>query len=174
MPVRHDTDFSYIALELCDYSLETWLKQKEVKDLTEEDWRMKSVHLIGDLLHGLEHIHAKKMLHRDLKPQNLFVVQLTGGSQCLKIADFGLTRSLENGASTVHTAVDGTRHWLPKEVIVQMNESTASESTESESTTIESSDSGSSDNESTDSGSTDSEPTDRGQKIKYKQSGDMQ
>ena len=68
----------------------------------------------------------------------------------------------------------GTKHWLPKEVIVQMNAPTASESIESESTAIESSDSGSSDNESTDSGSTDSEPTDRGQKIKYKQSGDMQ
>lgn len=67
MPVIHDMSYSYIALELCDYSLETWLGQKEVKDLTDEDWRMQSVHLIGDLLRGLEHIHAKRMLHRDLK-----------------------------------------------------------------------------------------------------------
>ena len=77
MSVRHDTDFSYIALELCDYSLETWLKQKEVKDLTEEDWRMKSVHLIGDLLHGLEHMHANDMLHRDLKVGLTYVQFLT-------------------------------------------------------------------------------------------------
>ena len=67
MPVIHDMNYSYIALELCDYSLETLLGQKEVKDLTDEDWRMQSVHLIGDLLRGLEHIHAKRMLHRDLK-----------------------------------------------------------------------------------------------------------
>ena len=62
-----DSNYSYIAVELCDYTLEKWLKRKEVKDLTEEDWRMKSVQLTGDLLYGLEHMHTQKMLHRDIK-----------------------------------------------------------------------------------------------------------
>ena len=84
MPVIHDTNHSYIVLELCDYNLDEWLKREEVKDLTEEDWRMKSVHLIGDLLRGLEHMHAKDMLHRDLKVGLTCVHVLTFSSQhCL-------------------------------------------------------------------------------------------
>ena len=62
-----DNDYSYIALELCDYTIEKWFNLKEVKHETEENWKMKSVHLIGDLLCGLEHMHTHNMLHRDLK-----------------------------------------------------------------------------------------------------------
>ena len=62
-----DSKYSYIALELCDYTLEKLISRKEVKDVTKEDWWMKSVHLIGDLLSGLEHMHTQNMLHRDLK-----------------------------------------------------------------------------------------------------------
>ncbi|KAI0214696.1 hypothetical protein LSAT2_000181 [Lamellibrachia satsuma] len=168
MLIKQNT-VSYIALELCDYTLDKWISRKKVIDLTEDDWRMKSVHLIGDLLCGLEHMHTKKMLHRDLKPQNLFVVQLANGSQCLKIGDFDLCRGFENGASTVHTAAAGTKHWLPKEVIVQKNapsndatsdnESTDSESSAIQSTANESTTIGSTTNESTTIQSTDNEST---------------
>ena len=45
-----------------------------------------------------------------LQPQNLFVVKLANGSQCLKIGDFDLSRSLENDKSTVEAAFAGVLH----------------------------------------------------------------
>jgi serine/threonine protein kinase len=41
------------------------------------------------LLAGLEFCHANRVIHRDLKPQNLLI----GGGKRLKIADFGLARA---------------------------------------------------------------------------------
>ena len=63
----NDSEHSYIALELCDYTLEKLISRKEVKDVTKEDWWKTSFDLIGDLLCGLEHMHTQNMLHRDLK-----------------------------------------------------------------------------------------------------------
>jgi len=44
--------------------------------------------LLYQLLRGVDHIHKYKVLHRDLKPQNLLINK----DNILKIADFGLAR----------------------------------------------------------------------------------
>lgn len=51
------------------------------------------MNLFVQLLMGLNHIHAKKVIHRDLKPQNVFLTGLKG--DVVKIGDFGTSKILK-------------------------------------------------------------------------------
>ena len=42
------------------------------------------------MLQGIHYCHARRVLHRDMKPQNLLVDQV---HNVLKLADFGLARA---------------------------------------------------------------------------------
>jgi serine/threonine protein kinase len=52
----------------------------------------EAIRLLGQLCDGLGHAHAKKLVHRDVKPANLL---LRKSDQCLKITDFGIARAAE-------------------------------------------------------------------------------
>lgn len=52
----------------------------------------RAVGLILQVLRGLEHAHTQGVVHRDLKPQNIFVTREADGSQVLKLVDFGIAK----------------------------------------------------------------------------------
>jgi Protein kinase domain len=54
--------------------------------------KAEALRLLGQLCDGLGHAHAKKLIHRDIKPQNLLLRDSDG---CLKITDFGIARAAE-------------------------------------------------------------------------------
>jgi serine/threonine protein kinase len=56
--------------------------------------------LLLQLVDGLEAVHAGGVLHRDLKPQNVLVRNVSGGAPHLLLADFGIARrTIGNSAS---------------------------------------------------------------------------
>lgn len=65
------------------------------------------------LLRGLSYVHRRKILHRDLKPQNLLISEVGE----LKLADFGLARAQSVPSHTFSSEVV-TLWYRPPEVLL--------------------------------------------------------
>jgi translation initiation factor 2-alpha kinase 1 len=93
----------YIQMELCHMTLRDWLDDRNhshtenVSDLVKDD---ENKHLLKQMLKGLKYIHSQDLLHRDLKPQNIFLSRDVKGFYRVKIGDFGLSRLLTVNTST--------------------------------------------------------------------------
>uniref|UniRef100_A0A6I8NUS0 non-specific serine/threonine protein kinase n=1 Tax=Ornithorhynchus anatinus TaxID=9258 RepID=A0A6I8NUS0_ORNAN len=61
---------------------------------------------------GLKHIHDRKILHRDIKAQNIF---LSHNGMVAKLGDFGIARVLNNTMELARTCV-GTPYYLSPEI----------------------------------------------------------
>ncbi|XP_058035892.1 serine/threonine-protein kinase Nek5 isoform X1 [Ahaetulla prasina] len=61
---------------------------------------------------GLKHIHDRKILHRDIKTQNIF---LSSNGITAKLGDFGIARMLNNTMEFASTCV-GTPYYLSPEI----------------------------------------------------------
>jgi serine/threonine protein kinase len=66
---------------------------------------------------GLAHAHAQGVVHRDVKPENVFLVVDDDDADFAKLLDFGIARSLENDDARVTQAgfVVGTPAYLSPE-----------------------------------------------------------
>ena len=71
----------YIQMEFCDNQTLRSAIDKDLYKDTKRVWKM-----FRELIEGLLHIHSQGMIHRDLKPVNIFL----DSSDQVKIGDFGL------------------------------------------------------------------------------------
>ena len=55
----------------------------------------RAVQLIRQVLLGLRHAHANGVLHRDLKPDNIMLTEVTGTGDLVKILDFGFAHIID-------------------------------------------------------------------------------
>eukprot|EP01051_Picozoa_sp_SAG22_P006982 SAG22_NODE_476_length_9995_cov_9.488480_4_plen_279_part_00 len=71
-------------------------------------------YIIYQLLRALKYMHSGQVLHRDMKPSNLLL-----NSECqVKVADFGLARSLERQHDANMTDYVATRWYRAPEILV--------------------------------------------------------
>jgi serine/threonine-protein kinase len=71
--------------------------------------------LLVPMANALAAAHAVGVIHRDLKPGNVFVVRLRDGTSFPKLLDFGFARRGEVGARVRQTSVAGTPLYIAPE-----------------------------------------------------------
>ncbi|HVE83588.1 MAG TPA: serine/threonine-protein kinase [Myxococcales bacterium] len=108
------------------YIVMEYLEGKPLDALLEERGGALSVPevlwLLDGVLAGLCAAHAEGVIHRDLKPSNLFLESASGGSQHVKILDFGLAKTQYRDRdpktpSTIHGKVIGTPEYMAPEQV---------------------------------------------------------
>ncbi|HUS33600.1 MAG TPA: serine/threonine-protein kinase [Kofleriaceae bacterium] len=79
---------------------------------------------------ALAEAHAKGIIHRDIKPGNLFITTASDGSPCLKVLDFGISKADFPGVTDLtasHTMLGTPRYASPEQL---MSTSTADHRTD--------------------------------------------
>jgi serine/threonine-protein kinase len=73
--------------------------------------------LAGQILRGLEAAHAEGVVHRDLKPDNVFLATVPSGAQVVKLLDFGIAKLADYRPThlTLAGSVLGTPRYMSPE-----------------------------------------------------------
>ena len=101
-------DYIYVVSDFADGgSLERWLNKNGKASSVDE-----AVKITLEILTGLDRLHQKGFVHRDIKPDNILI---TNGSHCL--ADFGISREIKSHSKATSTA--GTLEYMPPEAFAK-------------------------------------------------------
>jgi len=79
----------------------------------------EAVGIVAQACEGLAEAHAAGIVHRDVKPQNLFISRQNDGHAHVKILDFGIARDVRGGSTLTQTAtVIGSPPYMAPEQMI--------------------------------------------------------
>lgn len=102
-------DKLWLVMEYCGAGSVTDLVKSTKMLSLREDW---IAYICREITRGLAHLHASKIIHRDIKGQN---VLLTDNAE-VKLVDFGVSARLDKTIGRRNTFI-GTPYWMSPEVI---------------------------------------------------------
>ena len=104
--VGEDDGNFYIVMEYVDgKNLKQLIKRRNKLSLPEV------IDIMKQLTDGIAHAHDSFIIHRDIKPQNMLILD----NGLVKITDFGIAVALNNTQLTQTNSVMGSVHYLPPE-----------------------------------------------------------
>ena len=96
----------YIVMEYIEgITLKEYIEQQKVIN-----WK-EAVHFTTQILRALQHAHDKGIVHRDVKPQNIMLLQ--NGN--IKVTDFGIARFSRGETRTMTESAIGSVHYISPE-----------------------------------------------------------
>jgi serine/threonine-protein kinase/endoribonuclease IRE1 len=128
--VQESQNFTWIALELYTTSLDKIVEHPELYPDLVHKAGLDVNDVLCQVARGIEHLHARRVVHRDIKPQNVLVRLLEPAQQPVTgrpklevvLSDFGLCKMLDDGPGSAfaltgnHTAA-GTTGWKAPELL---------------------------------------------------------
>jgi len=110
------------------YLVTEFLDGRSLGDVAHEEGRFevgRALDLLAQLLRALGHAHDQGVVHRDLKPDNIILIDRHGHREFVKVLDFGLAKLLgetlaeEGGGDLTQTGITfGTPRYMAPEQIV--------------------------------------------------------
>ncbi|NUP14074.1 MAG: serine/threonine protein kinase [Polyangiaceae bacterium] len=83
----------------------------------------EAVRVVTEVADGLDHAHAAGIIHRDIKPPNIYLAKTADGRAVTKILDFGIAKSEKmtepTSASTNSGVLIGTPHYMSPEQLMR-------------------------------------------------------
>ncbi len=96
----------YIVMEYIEgITLKEYIEQQKVIQPKE------AIHFVTQILRALQHAHDKGIVHRDVKPQNIMLLQ--NGS--IKVTDFGIASFSRSDTRTISDSAIGSVHYISPE-----------------------------------------------------------
>lgn len=100
--------------EALHYMVMEYVDGPSLKTLIERDAPFpvaQALHIASEIAAALDFAHLHGFVHRDIKPQNVLIT----GDETVKVADFGIARSVHGTQMTQADTVLGTAHYLSPE-----------------------------------------------------------
>ena len=96
----------YIVMEYVEgITLKEYIEQQMIIN-----WK-ETVHFVSQILLALQHAHDKGIVHRDIKPQNIMLLQ----DGTIKVTDFGIARFSRSDTRTMSEEAIGSVHYISPE-----------------------------------------------------------
>ncbi len=96
----------YIVMEYIEgITLKEYIEQQMIIN-----WK-ETVHFVSQILLALQHAHDKGIVHRDIKPQNIMLLQ----DGTIKVTDFGIARFSRSDTKTISEEAIGSVHYISPE-----------------------------------------------------------
>lgn len=104
--VSYGDKIQYIVMECVDgITLKEYIQQQGVINYKE------AVFFVTQILRALQHAHDKGIVHRDIKPQNIMLLE----NGAIKVTDFGIARFSRSETRTMTDSTIGSVHYISPE-----------------------------------------------------------
>ncbi len=101
------------------YIVMEFVQGKDLGKILETEGKVpipRAIHIVRQVLHALMEAHARGIVHRDIKPDNIMLVPLSYDPDFVKVMDFGIAKMVDSGESITQAGITlGTPRYMPIE-----------------------------------------------------------
>lgn len=107
LDVNFEGDVQYIVMEYLEGpTLKEYMVEHGALDVYD------ALNIVEQILSALKHAHERGVVHRDIKPQNIILVD---GNETVKVMDFGIAHVQNYSTITISDKAIGTVHYISPE-----------------------------------------------------------